>query len=139
MGFGGDERSTRRVVAEAKQSYAAGHRRTYRPWVPEPGMWTQYDWGQGPEVRGRGTCLFCAWLAWSRFRVVIPTWDRTLATTLACIDVMLRRFGAARPTSQPTEASSPTIHFLQSCLSPTTCRGVAWRRLPRWGPASASV
>lgn len=27
--------------------------------------------------------------------MVIPTWDKTLPTTLACIDAMLRRFGAA--------------------------------------------
>ena len=45
MGFDGDERTTRRAVAEAKQRYRAGHRRTYRPWVPEPGMWAQFDWG----------------------------------------------------------------------------------------------
>ncbi|MGH9066395.1 MAG: Mu transposase domain-containing protein, partial [Acidimicrobiales bacterium] len=79
----------------AKEAYVAGHRRTYRPWVPEPGMWAQYDWGKGPVVCGRPTNLFCAWLAWSRCRVVIPTWDRTLATTIACIDAMLRAFGAA--------------------------------------------
>ena len=95
MGFGGDERTTRRAVAEAKDRYRAGHRRTYRPWVPEPGMWAQFDWGAGPSVGGRATCLFCAWLAWSRFRVVVPTWDKTLPTLLACIDTMLRRFGAA--------------------------------------------
>jgi hypothetical protein len=95
MGFAGDERTTRRAVAAAKQAWSEGRRRTYRPWIPEPGMWAQYDWGKGPEVCGRGTCLFCAWLAWSRFRVVIPTWDRTLATTLACIDATLRRLGAA--------------------------------------------
>jgi transposase len=95
MGFAGDERTTRRAVAVAKESYAAGHRRTYRPWVPEPGMWAQYDWGKGPTVCGRPTCLFCVWVAWSRFRVVIPTWDRTLPTTLACIDTALRTFGAA--------------------------------------------
>jgi transposase len=95
MGFSGDERTTRRSVAEAKSSYATGRRRTYRPWVPEPGMWAQFDWGKGPQVCGRATCLFCAWLAWSRFRVVIPTWDRTLGSALACIDAMLRRIGAA--------------------------------------------
>jgi len=95
MGFAGDERTTRRAVAEAKTRYSAGHRRTYRPWIPEPGMWAQFDWGTGPVIRGRKTCLFCAWLAWSRFRVVIPTWDRTLPTALSCIDAMLRRFGAA--------------------------------------------
>lgn len=95
MGFAGDERTTRRAVAAAKQSWATGRRRTYRPWVPEPGMWAQFDWGKGPDIDGRGTCLFCAWLAWSRFRVVIPTWDRTLGTALACIDATLARIGAA--------------------------------------------
>jgi transposase len=95
MGFTGDERTTRRAVAAAKAKYEAGHRRTFRPWIPEPGMWAQYDWGKGPAVGGRATNLFCVWLAWSRFRVVIPTWDRTLPTTLACIDSALRAFGAA--------------------------------------------
>ncbi len=78
LGFAGNERTTRREVAEAKAAYAAGHRRRYRPWVPEPGMWLQFDWGEGPRITGRRTNLFCAWVAWSRFRVVIPTWDRTL-------------------------------------------------------------
>jgi hypothetical protein len=35
--------------------------------------------------------LFCAWLAWSRFRVVIPVWDRTLPTVLSCLDETFRR------------------------------------------------
>jgi transposase len=95
MGFGGDERTTRRAVAEAKAAWFAGRRRTYRPWVSEPGMWLQFDWGTGPLVRGRKTLLFCAWLAWSRFRVVLATWDRTLGTLLACIDATLRRLGGA--------------------------------------------
>jgi transposase len=93
MGFCGDERTTRRAVAEAKSAWRAGHRRRYRPWVPEPGMWLQFDWGKGPLVAGRPTCLFCAWLAWSRYRVVIPTWDRTLPTVLSCLDATLRRLG----------------------------------------------
>ncbi len=33
MGFGGNERTTRRAVAAAKARWRAGHRRTYRPWV----------------------------------------------------------------------------------------------------------
>jgi transposase len=98
MGFTGDERSTRRAVAEAKAAWRDGHRRRYRPWVPEPGMWLQFDWGQGPRiggVGGRGTNLFCAWLAWSRFRVIIPTWDRTLGTLVSCVDATLRQIGGA--------------------------------------------
>ena len=42
MGFGGDERTTRRAVAEVKAAWRTGHRRRYRPWVPEPGMWCQF-------------------------------------------------------------------------------------------------
>jgi transposase len=98
MEFGGSERTTRRAVAAAKARYRAGHRRTYRPWLTEPGLWLQWDWGKGPQVPGpdgelRDTLLFCAWLAWSRFRVVIPVWDRRLPTLIACLDAMLRRAG----------------------------------------------
>jgi transposase len=39
--------------------------------------------------------LFCAWLAWSRFRVVIPTWDQTVGTLVACLDAALRGLGGA--------------------------------------------
>lgn len=93
LGFEGSERTTRRAVARAKRAYAAGHRRIYRPWIPEPGMWLQFDWGAGPRIGGRPTLLWCAWLAWSRFRVVIPTWDRSLGTVVACLDETLRRCG----------------------------------------------
>ncbi len=44
QGYAGSERTTRRAVARAKRAYAAGHRRVYRPWIPEPGMWLQFDW-----------------------------------------------------------------------------------------------
>ena len=91
MGYTGSERTTRRAVAAAKEAWAAGHRRIYRPWIPEPGMRFQWDWADGPVVQGRKTCLWCAWLAWSRFRVIIPTFDRTLPTVVACLDATLRR------------------------------------------------
>jgi hypothetical protein len=61
--------------------------------VPEPGMWAQYDFGDGPEVAGAATVLFCLWLAWSRFRVVLPLLDKTQASVWAAVDVALRRAG----------------------------------------------
>ena len=93
MGYTGSERTTRRAIAEAKATYRAGHRRRFRPWLPEPGLWFQWDYADGPLVNGFKTWLWCAWLAWSRFRVVLPIRDKTLPTVIACIDVTLRRFG----------------------------------------------
>ena len=93
LGYSGSDRTVRRAVAEAKASLKAGRRRVYRPWIVEPGMWAQWDWGQGPTVGGRGTNLWCAWLAWCRHRVVIPTWDRTLPTVIGCLDSSMRAWG----------------------------------------------
>ena len=95
MGYRGSERTTRRAVAEAKATYRAGHRRRFRPWLPEPGLWFQWDYADGPLVEARKSWLWCAWLAWSRYRVVLPVRDKALSTVIACIDTTLRRFGGA--------------------------------------------
>ena len=58
LGYTGSERTTRRAVARVKKSYRAGHVRVHRPWVTEPGMWLQYDYGDGPVVDGAKTVLF---------------------------------------------------------------------------------
>ena len=92
LGFTGSDRTVRRALAHVKLQYRAGRRRVYRPWIPEPGMWAQWDWGHGPRVGGRQAQLWCAWLAWCRFRVVIPTWDKTLPTVIACLDRAMRIF-----------------------------------------------
>ncbi len=102
IGFTGSDRTTRRAVAAVKASYRAGHRRVFRPWMPEPGLWLQWDWAEGPRIRDRRTNLWCAWLAWSRFRVVLPTWDKTLPTLVACLDATLRRIGGV-PTYALTD------------------------------------
>lgn len=67
LGFTGSERTTRRAVASVKAAYRLGRVRVHRPWVSEPGLWLQYDFGDGPVIDGVKTVLFCAWLAWSRF------------------------------------------------------------------------
>jgi hypothetical protein len=87
LGYRGSERTTRRAVHEAKVAFSLGQVRVHRPWVTEPGMWLQYDFGDGPVIDGRKTVLFCAWLAWSRFRVVLALRDRTAPTVFAALDV----------------------------------------------------
>ena len=95
LGYTGSERTTRRAVAAVKKNYRLGRVRVHRPWVTEPGMWVQYDFGDGPVIDGVKTTLFIAWLAWSRFRVVLPIRDKTMPSVMAALDVTLRRFGGA--------------------------------------------
>src|SRR3954463_11585447 len=59
MGYEGSERTTRRAVAEAKRRWRAGHGRQTRPWITEPGLWVQWDYGTGPEKEGHATAVFC--------------------------------------------------------------------------------
>jgi hypothetical protein len=56
-------------------------------------MWAQYDFGDGPRIGGTATILFCLWLAWSRFRVVLPLLDKSQPSVFAAIDVALRQAG----------------------------------------------
>src|SRR5438105_4475207 len=53
LGYAGSQRTIRRAVAEAKAAYRAGHRRRFRPWLPEPGLWFQWDYADGPLVEER--------------------------------------------------------------------------------------
>ena len=92
MGYVGSYRTTRRAVAVAKHRWRQRHGRRIRPWIPQPGLWMQWDYGDGPVVGGRATVLFCAWLAWSRYRVVVPLRDKTLASVVIGLDRTLRRF-----------------------------------------------
>src|SRR5512132_3252325 len=95
LGYTGSERTTRRAVATVKRDYRLGRVRVHRPWVTEPGMWLQYDFGDGPVIDGVKTTLFVAWLAWSRFRVVLAIRDKTAPSVMGALDVTLRRIGGA--------------------------------------------
>jgi hypothetical protein len=46
--------------------------------------------------------LFCAWLAWSRYRVIVPLGDKTLPSVVIGLDRALRRFDGA-PTYALTD------------------------------------
>ena len=95
LGYGGSERTTRRAVAQVRRNFRVGRVRVHRPWVTEPGMRVQYDFGDGPVIEGVKTTLFIAWLAWSRFQVVLAIRDKMLPSVMAALDVTMRRMGGA--------------------------------------------
>ena len=64
-GYSGSDRNFRRLVAEAKAEYRSANHRGRRPGVWSPGDVVVFDWGEiGPLF------VFCAVVAWSRFRFV---------------------------------------------------------------------
>ena len=86
-GYAGSDRNFRRLVAEQKQVWRADHHRGRRPAVWSPGEHLVIDWG----AEG-GLHVFCAVLAWSRFRFVRFAADERPETTLAmlaeCFEVL---------------------------------------------------
>ncbi len=87
VGYTGSPRNFRRAVAEAKAAWRADHHRGRRPGVWAPGDMLVIDWGQiGPLF------VFCAVLAWSRWRFVFfadnERSDTTLAALAACFEVL---------------------------------------------------
>ena len=95
LGYTGTERTTRRALSETKSQWRLGNTRVHRPWVTEPGLWLQYDFGDGPIVNGRKVVLLVAWLAWCRFRIVIALHDRTAPSVFAGLDRAFRIVGGA--------------------------------------------
>jgi transposase len=75
-GYTGSARSLRRAVASAKTTHRRG-RRAYRPWQPVPGEHLVFDWGTEDGMQ-----VFCAVLAWSRWRFVRFAQRQDQATTL---------------------------------------------------------
>ena len=86
-GYAGSDRNFRRVVAAAKQAWRREHHRGRRPAVWSPGEHLVIDWGSEG-----GLHVFCAVLAWCRFRFVRFIADERAETTLAllaeCFEVL---------------------------------------------------
>jgi transposase len=81
-GYGGSDRNFRRLVAAEKKAWRTQNGRQRRPAVWVPGETLVIDWGAIP---GTGIKVFCAVLAWSRFRFVRFARDETAATTLSML------------------------------------------------------
>ena len=79
-GYAGSSRNFRRLVAQAKAEWRRAHHRGRRPGVWAPGETLIIDWGVEA-----GLHVFCAVLAWSRFRFVRFAADEKAATTFALL------------------------------------------------------
>ena len=80
-GYAGSPRNFRRLVAAEKRAWRAANARQRRPAVWVPGQNLVIDWGTLPG----GVKVFCAVLAWCRFRFVRFARDESAATTFALI------------------------------------------------------
>ena len=88
-GYDGSARNFRRLVAEAKVLWRSEHHRGRRPAVWSPGEYLVIDWAQAAP----GLFLFCAVLAFSRWRFVAFATDQRASTTLALIAEALGAIG----------------------------------------------
>jgi transposase len=87
-GYVGSDRNFRRLVAAAKKDWRVEHHRGRRPAVWSPGEHLVIDWGS----RG-GVHVFCAVLAWSRWRFVRFAADEKSVTTLAMLGECFAELG----------------------------------------------
>jgi transposase len=90
-GYTASPRNFRRVVAAEKKRWRAAHGRQRRPAVWTPGETLVIDWGTLPG----GIKVFCAVVAWCRFRFVRFARDETAASTMAMLAECFEMIGGA--------------------------------------------
>ncbi len=88
-GYTGSDRNFRRLVAEEKALWRSTNHRGRRPAVWEPGEYLVIDWAQAAA----GLYLFCAVLAFSRWRFVRFATNERASTTLGLIAETLAAAG----------------------------------------------
>jgi transposase len=92
-GYSGSARNLRRAVAEAKATWRIDHHRGRRPGVWAPGDMLVFDWGEiGPLF------VFCAVLAWSRFRFVYFADNLRAETTMDALAQCMETIGGVPKT-----------------------------------------
>ena len=88
-GYQGSARNFRRLVAEQKVLWRKQNRHQRRPAVWSPGDYLVMDWAEAAP----GLFVFCAVLAYSRWRFVRFAGDQKASTTLAMIAETLEAIG----------------------------------------------
>jgi len=93
-GYVGSARNFRRLVAEAKGKWKSRNHRGRRPGVWAPGDMVVFDWGEiGPLF------VFCAVVAWSRFRFVYFTDNLGAEATMEALAECFERIGGVPKTA----------------------------------------
>lgn len=92
-GYAGSARNFRRLVAAEKRRWRTSHHRGRRPGVWAPGETLIIDWGVQDGVH-----VFCAVLAWSRWRFVAFARDEKAATTLGLLADCFEALGGVPAT-----------------------------------------
>ena len=92
-GYEGSPRNFRRLVAAVKVEWRRDHRRGRRPAVWAAGEVLAIDWGSIGPLH-----VFCAVLAWSRFRFVRFAADEKAATTMRLLAECFEELGGVPRT-----------------------------------------
>ena len=109
-GYAGSARNFRRLVAEAKAVWRRDHHRGRRPGVWAPGDMLVIDWGQEGALH-----VFCAVLAWSRWRFVFFADNERADTTFAALAACFEALGGVPKT---------VLSDRMGCLKGATVAGV---------------
>jgi hypothetical protein len=92
-GYEGSPRNLRRLVAEMKTEWRRQHHRARRPGVWAPGDMLVFDWGEiGPLF------VFCAVMAWCRFRFVYFAHNLGAESTMTALARCFEYMGAVPKT-----------------------------------------
>lgn len=92
-GYTGSDRNFRRLVAEEKRKWRQSNHRGRRPGVWTPGDMLVIDWGEiGP------LSVFCAVLAWSRWRFVYFADNQRADTTMTALAACFEALGGVPAT-----------------------------------------
>ena len=130
-GYAGSARNCRRLVAQEKQSWRRSNHRGRRPAVWSPGDMLVIDWGEIGSLS-----VFCAVLAWSRWRFVFFADNQRADTTMAALAACFEALGGVPAT---------VLSDRMGCLKAATVAGswspppttFASRRTTGSGPTSA--
>jgi len=77
------------------------------PPIPEPSLWAQYDFSDGPVVDGVKTTLFHYYLPYSKYRIVLYIPDQSLPNVIGALHTCFEMTGGIPRTCSPITQRLP--------------------------------